>query len=263
MSTMSQWDPGSYGRVNTLQQYVAEQALAGLTLTGDERVLDVGCGDGRVTELVTAQLTGGSLLGVDPSEAMVAAARQRFAGRADVEFSVGTAATLAYQHEFDLVTSFNALHWETRWALALEHMRIALKPQARAFLVFVCGGPRPSLENVFTNATRTERWRNWFDDFAAPFVHVDPDDYAAAAKTAGFSVDHIEAVDLEWDFGDRASFAAWATAGTPAWTSRLPLEERSAFVDEALTAYAQVSGSASVLRFLQCRVGLTAADVIG
>jgi trans-aconitate methyltransferase len=46
---MKDWDPDSYGQVNTLQQLVAERALADLVLEGDERVLDVGCGDGNVT----------------------------------------------------------------------------------------------------------------------------------------------------------------------------------------------------------------------
>ena len=235
------------------------QALTGLRVSGDERILDVGCGDGRVTELIVAQLTSGSLLGVDPSDAMVAGARERFTGRTDVEFAVGTAATLPYREEFDLVTSFNALHWETRWTLALQRMRAALKPQGRAFLLFVCDGPRPSLEDVITTTTRTERWRAWFTDFEAPFVHVDPDAYAQAATAVGFSVDQAEVADLRWDFGDQAAFAAWVSAGTVAWTSQLPPTDRAAFVDDTLTAYAQVSGSESVFRFLQYRVGLTSA----
>jgi len=46
---MKDWDPDSYRQVNTLQQLVAEHALADLVLEGDERVFDVGCGDGNVT----------------------------------------------------------------------------------------------------------------------------------------------------------------------------------------------------------------------
>ena len=45
---MSEWDPDSHRQVNTLQQLVAEFALADLVLEGDERVLDVGCGDENV-----------------------------------------------------------------------------------------------------------------------------------------------------------------------------------------------------------------------
>ncbi len=250
---MSDWDPGSYGRVNTLQEYVAEQALQGLRVTGDERILDVGCGDGRVSELVVARLTSGSLLGVDPSAAMVAAAGERFRNRSGVDFAVATAATLPYRDEFDLVTSFNALHWETRWVEALARIRAAVRTPGRVFAVFVCDGDRPSLEDVAMDTTRTPRWRAVFGDFAAPFVHVDPDAYADTAVAAGFAVEAVDVVDLSWEFGDRAAFAAWAGAGMPAWTSRLPGAEAAEFVDDVLTAYGQQVGSDTVFRFLQSR----------
>lgn len=253
---MADWDPTAYGRVNTLQRYLAREALSRLQVRGDERVLDVGCGDGRVTELVVDQLTSGSMIGVDPSEAMVRAARQRFAGRPRTEFAVATAASLPYRNEFDLVTSFNALHWELEWKQALAHTRAALRTQGRAFLVFVCGGSRPSVEDVLMRITRDPRWRRWFDGFAPPFIHVDPDAYARAAVDAGFRADRHDVVDLQWDFGDRAAFSAWLAAGAQAWTNQLPDPERGRFVDEAIAAYAAVSGSDSLLRFLQCRMAL-------
>jgi len=51
---------------------LAEEQLARLTLQGDERVLDVGCGDGKVTAEVAARVPRGSVLGVDPSRDMIA-----------------------------------------------------------------------------------------------------------------------------------------------------------------------------------------------
>ena len=254
---MSQWDPGEYGRVNSLQELVARRAIAGLNVRGDERVLDVGCGDGRVTALVVDRLSTGSLFGVDPSEAMVLAARDRFADAERVEFAVGTGATLPHRDEFDLVTSFNALHWELRWSEALDRMAASLRSPGHAFLVFVCGGERPSVEDVVMTTAATPRWQSYFAGFGAPFVHVPPDDYAAAARAARFEVDQIEVADLTWEFDDRAGFVAWLTAGTPAWTSLLPETERPAFIEDAITAYEQVTGSDSTLRFLQCRVRLS------
>jgi hypothetical protein len=55
---VSQWDPDSYRPVNTLQQLVAERALADLVLEGDERVLDVGCGDENVAPFSRSKATG-------------------------------------------------------------------------------------------------------------------------------------------------------------------------------------------------------------
>ncbi len=255
---MADWDPDSYGLVNSLQQEVAKRALGDLVVRGDERVLDVGCGDGRVTAMVADRLTTGSLVGVDPSEAMVEAARRRFPDGRRVEFEVGTAATLAYESEFDLVTSFNALHWETHWREALEHIRLAMRIGGRALLVFVCDGERPSIEDVTMEITQSARFREWFADFEAPFVHVDPDEYAAAASLSGLEVNWSVVTDIDWDFGSRQAFEDWCSAGTVAWTSQLPEAERSEFVSQVITSYAEISGSDSLFKFLQCRMALIA-----
>ncbi len=256
---MAAWDPESYGLVNSLQQTVAQYALGDLVVRGDERVLDVGCGDGRVTQMVAARLTTGSLVGVDPSEAMVEAARRRFPRDGRVRVEVGTAATLAYESEFDLLTSFNALHWEIRWQAALERIRAALRVGGRALLVFVCDGERPSIEDVTMETARLPLFQEWFEDFDAPFVHVDPDAYGAAAVSSGFDVEYRTVADIDWDFGSRNAFVEWCSAGMVAWTSRLPLEQRAEFVAHVITSYAKISGSESLFRFLQCRVALLAS----
>ena len=72
---MADWDGARYESVNALQQWVAQQALAGIVLDGDEQLLDVGCGDGRITAGLAARLPRGRALGIDPSPGMIAAAR--------------------------------------------------------------------------------------------------------------------------------------------------------------------------------------------
>ena len=196
---MSQWDPDSYGHVNTLQQLVAERALADLVLDGGERVLDVGCGDGKVTAMIAARLTTGTVVGVDPSAKMIDAARRLLPDTSRSTFLVGTAATLTFHASFDVATSFNALHWEIRWLEALQRIRSALRPNGRALLVFVCDGERPSLEDVVMHTCQSLRWQSAFDDFGAPFVHVDPDAYAAAAGSAGFAVERLVVDDLVFE----------------------------------------------------------------
>ncbi len=254
---VSQWDPDSYGHVNTLQQLVAERALADLVLDGGERVLDVGCGDGKVTAMIAARLTTGTVVGVDPSARMIDAARQLLPDTSRSTFMVGTAATLTFHASFDVATSFNALHWEIRWLEALRRIRSALRANGRALLVFVCDGQRPSLEDVVMQTCQSLRWQSAFDAFGAPFVHVDPDAYAAAADSAGFAVERLVVDDLEWDFGTRAAFIDWCAAGLVAWTGRLAPDDRADFVEDVISAYAEVSGSDSRFRFLQCRIRLT------
>ncbi|HEX5907055.1 MAG TPA: methyltransferase domain-containing protein [Propionibacteriaceae bacterium] len=172
----------------------------------------------------------------------------------------GEAATLAYHAEFDLVVSFNALHWELRWQQALHRIRDALRTGGRALLVQVCDGERPSLEDVIMQTCAAPRWSGSFAGFEAPFVHVAPDAYVAAATASRFAVDHAEVDDLRWNFSSRAAFAAWCAAGMVSWTSRLANDQRQAFIDDVLSAYAEISGSDSVFAFLQFTVELTAIN---
>src|SRR5690349_5117532 len=72
---MADWDGSGYERISGLQRQLAEEVLSRLAFRGDERVLDVGCGDGFVTRAIGARLPRGSVLGVDASPRMIDAAR--------------------------------------------------------------------------------------------------------------------------------------------------------------------------------------------
>jgi ubiquinone/menaquinone biosynthesis C-methylase UbiE len=72
---VTEWDASDYARISALQKVMADEALGLLNLDGSERVLDVGCGDGRITAEVAARVPRGSVVGIDPSAEMVEYAR--------------------------------------------------------------------------------------------------------------------------------------------------------------------------------------------
>ena len=73
---MTEWDASGYRDQSSLQKWLADEHLAALTLNGAERVLDVGCGDGRITAEIADRVPRGSVLGIDPSSRMIAFARE-------------------------------------------------------------------------------------------------------------------------------------------------------------------------------------------
>lgn len=75
---MTEWDAAGYSRVAALQAAMADEVLALLKVKGDERVLDLGCGSGKVTAEIAARLGNGSILGVDSSAEMIAFAEKTF-----------------------------------------------------------------------------------------------------------------------------------------------------------------------------------------
>lgn len=258
---MVDWDGRGYQRISGLQRQLARDALAQLVFRGDERVLDVGCGDGYITRSIAARLPAGSIVGVDASPSMIQAARSRpDPPGADVRFEVGHVQSLTFVDDFDLVVSFNALHWVPDQIGALTAIGRALRPSGRALVQQVCAGPRRSLESTAMTVCAAPRWSGFFAGFRAPFVHVDPDDYPTIAGAAGLEVTDQRVVDLRWDFGSRGAFTDWCTVGFADWTARLPPSDIIGWVADVVDAYQAEVGEPGILRFLQLRAEMRGAD---
>lgn len=103
---MSQsWDPAAYARNGAFVHSMAGGVVEWLAPQPGERILDLGCGDGQLTKRLAE--SGASVIGVDASEAMVAAARS-----VGIAADVATADKLPYPDaSFDAVFSNAALHW--------------------------------------------------------------------------------------------------------------------------------------------------------
>jgi trans-aconitate 2-methyltransferase len=250
---MADWDGTAYRRVNTLQQWLADRALDGLDLTGVRSLLDVGCGDGRITAQLAALIPDADVVAIDPSPRMIAIAPS--GGR--LSFQVGDVLSLPFEDRFDAVVSFNALHWVPDQRAALARIAAALHSGGTALLVLVCAGPRPSLEAIAMEVAAAPRWSGYFAGFDAPFVHPVPADFEANAAECGLETAQITVDDLSWDFGATENFRAWCAVGFDAWTSRLvPDGQATDFVNDTVDAYAAATGSDQVFRFMQLRAGL-------
>ena len=78
---MTEWNAAEYARRSGLQEAMAAEVLALLNLAGAERVLDIGCGDGKITAEVAARVPRGAVVGVDSSQDMIALASSHLRSR--------------------------------------------------------------------------------------------------------------------------------------------------------------------------------------
>ena len=259
---MTEWDAQAYNRVSALQQCLAEKSIRRLPLDGDERVLDLGCGDGKITVEIARRLPRGSVVGVDASNAMIAFAAQKFPATThpNVAWRVADAAQLPFAEQFDLVVSFNCLHWVRDQAAALRGIRAALVAMGRAHLRLVSRGARKALEDVIEDTRHGPKWSAYFPDYRSPYLHLTPDAYRALAEDSGLRVERLEVQQEEWDFESRDAFAHFAQATFVEWTRLLPPDRHGAFIDEVLDRYRQLGdGSrerANVFTFYQMEVVL-------
>jgi trans-aconitate methyltransferase len=104
-----EFDAQRYQRASAHQQEWGQRLIAELDLQGHERILDVGSGDGSLTHRLAAGVPRGSVLGVDASAQMVAAA-QKVQGP-NLRFVRTDILDADFLEEFDVVFSSATLHW--------------------------------------------------------------------------------------------------------------------------------------------------------
>jgi SAM-dependent methyltransferase len=119
------WDPEAYGREGAFVHGLAGGALEWLAARPGERILDLGCGDGQLTQRIAA--AGAIVTGVDNSPAMVASARAR-----SVVVEIGDAESLpSADGAFDAVFSNAALHWVRGQDAMMREVHRVLRPGGR------------------------------------------------------------------------------------------------------------------------------------
>ena len=120
----SRWNAADYIRNAAFVPALGAPVLALLDPQPGERILDLGCGDGILTAKIVA--AGATVVGVDASEDMVRAARER-----GLDAYVGNGEALEFEPEFDAAFSNAALHWMLDAKAVAAGVHRALKPGAR------------------------------------------------------------------------------------------------------------------------------------
>ncbi len=242
---------------------MAAEVLLLLDLKGRERILDIGCGNGKTTAEIATRVPRGAVVGVDASQEMIKFAAAHFDTEhyPNLRFQVADARRLLFKNEFDLAVSFNALHWIPEQDQALQSLRSALKSGGTGQLRLVPSGERKSLENVIEETRLSTRWSRYFDNFRDPYLHLTPEQYAVAAERNGLRVRHMHTESKEWDFHSRSAFFAFGSVTFTEWTRLLPESEHPAFITDVLDRYRRVAmdrpGEENVFKFYQMDLSLT------
>jgi trans-aconitate 2-methyltransferase len=178
------WDAASYDRVSDPQLTWALEQLERLPLSGDEVVLDAGCGSGRVTALLADRVPAGRVYAVDVAPSMVEHARASLGDRATVLCQ--DLVELDLPEPVDAVFSNATFHWVHDHDALFRALARTLKPQGR--LVAQCGG-RGNIDSFRTTADAVageEPFAPYFADWQRPWNYATDADTAKRLEGAGF-----------------------------------------------------------------------------
>ena len=219
----SRWSPTDYARNAAFVPELGKAVVELLAPKAGERILDLGCGDGVLTEALVA--AGAEVVGVDASPDMVAAAKAR-----GLDARVLDGQALAFDGEFDAVFSNAALHWMLDPPAVARGVFRALRPGGR--FVGEQGGAgniarlRGALRDVLTE-------RGYPVPAEDPQWYASPEEFRAVYADAGFS--GIEAWLIDRPTPLPAGAAAWYRTFRAGFldSARVPDGEIDAVVTQA------------------------------
>lgn len=236
-----EWNAEAYHRVSEPQYAWGRAVLSRLPLSGRERVLDIGCGTGRLTADLLARLPEGRVECVDLSANMLEAARNqlsaRFPGR--VGFVQAEATRLPFRVAFDAVFSTATFHWVLDHDALFASVFDALVPGGR--LVAQSGAAR-NIARFHARCTaimRTPPFDAYFGEWNEVWEFVDPPVTERRLREAGF--DDVRAYDEDTPIvlADAVAFKAFiATAVVRRHLTLLPTAQLQAGFLDALAAEA-------------------------
>jgi trans-aconitate 2-methyltransferase len=225
-----EWDGSSYDRISATMEALGLDVLERLELSGDELVLDAGCGSGRVTETLLERLPRGRVIAVDQSASMIAAARVRLGERA--ELHVLDLLELELPEPVDAILSTATFHWIADHERLFERLRGVLRPGGQ--LAAQCGGRgnidilRGRAHAVCARPAYAEHFAGW----RAPWNYAGPEETTARLLAAGFSSAECRLMPAPREPEQPREFLSTIVLGPH--VQRLPPALREPFMDEVM-----------------------------
>jgi trans-aconitate methyltransferase len=233
------WDPKDYKNHSKAQQQWARELIEKLNLTGSENILDIGCGDGKVTAEIAGIVRKGSVMGVDNSDVMIALAMEQFPPEKhnNLSFTLMDASSLEFDSKFDVVFSNAALHWVKDHRPVVEGIYRSLKPGGKALLQMGGKGNAGGILSVIDDLKHLKEWEPYFDGFEFPYGFLGTEEYNALLNKAGFAVERVELIPKDMQYKDSDGLKGWIRTTWLPYTARIPEEKRDGFIDNIISAY--------------------------
>lgn len=223
MSAASQdWNSSRYAQNARFVSDLGQPVLELLNPQPGERILDLGCGDGALTEKLVA--AGAQVVGIDASADMIEASRNR-----GLDARVMDACNLTFSNEFDAVFSNAALHWMKRDPDAvIQGVHLALKPRGR-FAAEMGGHGCVAAIVVALCATLEKRGISQPASLI-PWYFPTVDDYRSRLEPAEFRAEYIALIPRPTLLP--TGMRGWLETFAIPFTNILPENERGTFLDE-------------------------------
>jgi trans-aconitate 2-methyltransferase len=235
MNTIHTWNGEVYKKSSEAQYKLAYLMLKNYPLEGVQKVLDIGCGSGRISALIAEKVP--HVTGVDASESMIEFAQKEYS---NVKFVVADAQNLHLREEFDLITSFTALHWMPDHKAVWNSIKRQLKKDGKTLISF---NPRPrheALVKAIDLTSHKEPWKEFLKDYQEPEIvpMYTAEEYKKIITGEGLTIHRFDEL---WDYFEFSSIDKMVEnmLGWFPHLSEIPQEFKQEYIENIVVRYLQ------------------------
>ena len=230
------WNGSQYSKNSKVQQSQAFFLLKEMELAGEEKILDIGCGNGKITTDLALLIPEGMVIGLDPSDSMLKEANKLELAQniKNVSFRKGYAQNFTFEEKFDIAISIHVLHWIKEQSESLKNIYYHLIPGGKFYFIIV-----PSKEGLPFDRALNKTLINFKEDFL-DFKNnqnvYDLETYRKLIVNAGFHIEEIRYTYHITEFDDKTHLTNWIKQWLPHYKF---LEERKKeiFIQELMDNY--------------------------
>lgn len=211
-------NPSEYSRHSRLQYEFAHMMIKNAGIKPTDRILDIGCGDGKITADMANIVKQGQVIGTDISAQMIHFATRTYA-QSNLGFMVMDAEVNVFRKQFDLVTSFCCLHWVRQQLTALKGIKSALTDNGKAILLVPLR--HEELYLAIESMVESEKWNQFFVGFVNPHIFFTREQYNQLLINAELSPQSLDEKIIPYTFRTKDEMERFLKAWLP-HIKRLP-----------------------------------------
>jgi trans-aconitate methyltransferase len=182
--TSFEFDGKKYKEASTHQKEWGVKVLGELTFRGNEKVLDLGCGDGMLTQKISEFVPNGFVLGIDASKGMIETAQEL--RKDNLNFQLKDINEIEYDSEFDMVFSNAALHWVKNHENLLKNVYKAIKSNGFIRFNFAGEGNCSNFFRVVKEVMAYPNFKEKFEMFEWPWYLPKIEEYKVLVEKFKF-----------------------------------------------------------------------------
>jgi trans-aconitate 2-methyltransferase len=220
------WDGKQYKDNSSPQELSAINIINSIGFKDDDVILDIGCGDGKITQKLCSLASDGKIIGIDPSSSMISEANKIVYSCSNLSFFEASAEKFEINIKFDYIFSFHSLHWVKDKCKMFNNVANHLKPNGK-FIFVTAGSENNNISNVFTS----KKWQDKIGKHGQKFQAGDQDKINQMLVDAGFFVESSKSEYRSSYYDKNEDLVSWLMTWVP-YATGLDREESITFANE-------------------------------